>query len=131
MHDRPEFQAVLAQRSLPATMRAYARVGRLILDRVGRLIGAVLADGAGSDDELRAFLATIDGERRIGATAVVRHIAARFGLPEPLTEQHAVDHVWTVTAPELADRLIRRGGWSHDEYEAWLGTMLIAGLRPR
>ncbi|HEY7174162.1 MAG TPA: helix-turn-helix domain-containing protein, partial [Micromonosporaceae bacterium] len=28
MHDRPEFQAVLAQRSLPATMRAYARVGR-------------------------------------------------------------------------------------------------------
>lgn len=131
MRDRPEFQAVLAQRSVPATMRAYARVGRLIVDRVGQLLGAVLADGAGSDVELRAFLDTIDAERRVGATVVVRHVAARFGLPEALTEQRAIDHVWTVTAPELADRLIRRSGWSSAEYEAWLATMLIAGLRPR
>ncbi len=131
MNERPEFRAVLAQRSTAATLRAYATLSRLIAARIGELVGVLLAEGAGSDAELREFLATIDGERRIGNSGVVRHITERFGLPDGLSEQRAVDHVWTVTGPEVLERLVRRCGWSLDEYETWLAVALKAGFASR
>ncbi|MDP9117480.1 MAG: TetR/AcrR family transcriptional regulator [Actinomycetota bacterium] len=131
MNARPEFHAVMSQRSVPATLRAYAAMSRMIIGRVGPLLGAVFVDGAGSDAELRAFLATIDRERRAGNTGVVTHIRDRFGLPEGLSLQRAVDAIWTLTAPEVADRLVRRCGWSLDDYETWLANALISGFRTR
>ena len=128
MNERPEFRAVMAQPSTAATLRAYATLSRLIVGRVGELVGILLAEGPGSDSELREFLATIDTERRIGNSGVVRHIAERFGLPQGLVEQRAVDHVWTVAGPEVAGRLVRRCGWSLDEYETWLAAALLAGF---
>ncbi len=128
MSERPEWKRTVTQRTLPATLRAYASMGRLIVSRVGPLVGTVLAEGAGADADLANFLAAIDRERRIGDTAVVRHIADRFGLPTGLSEDRAIDHVWTLTALEVADRLVRRCGWSWDDYERWLGTQLTAGL---
>ena len=101
MTDRPEFRAVQSQRSVAATLRAYAAMSRMITGRVGSLLGAVFVDGAGSDAELRAFLATIDRERRAGNTGVVTRIRDRFGLPEGLSLERAVDATWTLTAPEM------------------------------
>lgn len=129
MNERPEFVRVTTQRSTSATLRAYAAVSRMIFERVGPLLGTVLAEGAGSDAELAAFLAKIDRERRIGNTGVVQHIADRFGLGDGVSLERAVDHVWTLTAPGNADRLVRRCGWSLDAYEHWLAAGLDAGLR--
>ncbi len=129
MSARPEFKRTLAQRTPAATLRAYAALGRLIVSRVGPLVGTVLAEGAGAD--LRDFLAAIDRERRMGNTALVRHIADRFGLPNGLSMDTAIDHVWTLTALDVADRLVRRCGWTWDQYERWLGTQLAAGFTSR
>jgi AcrR family transcriptional regulator len=129
MNDRPEIQRVMAQRSTAAALRAYAGVSRLICERVGPLLGVVLSEGAGADRELDAFVTRTDQERRIGNTGLVTHLAQRFGLPIGLSQQRAIDHVWTLTAPEVADRLIRRCGWSLDEYEQWLAHALVTGLR--
>lgn len=129
MNDRPEILRVRTQRSAAATLRAYAGFSTLIFRRVGPLLGAVLADGAGSDTELKTFLATIDAERRVGNTGVVQHLADRFGLPAGVVVERAVDHVWTLTSPEVADRLVRRCCWSLEAYEKWLATSLIGGLR--
>lgn len=129
MNDRPEIQAVRVQRSVASTLRAYAAVSRIITGRVGPLLGAVMAAGAGADTELRGFLDTIEGERRTGNTGVVRHIDERFGLPAGLSRDRAVDTVWTLTAPEIADRLVRRCGWSLDDYENWLADALVIGFR--
>lgn len=129
LNDRPEIARVIAQRSTAATLRAYAGVSRMLFERVGPLIGVVLTEGAGADAELGAFLATIDRERRIGNTGVVRHIAQRFGLGDGVDLEQAVDHVWTLTSAENADRLVHRCRWSLDAYEGWLGTGLISGLR--
>ncbi len=126
MRDRPEFRAVQSQNSLAATLRAYAAMSRMIVGRVGSLLGAVFLDGPGSDAELRAFLATIDRERRAGNTGVVTLIYDRFGLPDGLTLERAVDAVWTLTAPDIADRLVRQCGWSLDDYETWLANVLIS-----
>lgn len=129
LNDRPEIARVRAQRSASATLRAYAGVSRMVFERVGPLIGVVLAEGAGADTELGAFMATIDHERRIGNTGVVRHIADRFGLGDGVDPEPAVDHIWTLTSAENADRLVRRCGWSLDSYEGWLAVGLISGLR--
>jgi AcrR family transcriptional regulator len=127
--DRPEFARVLAQRSAAATLRAYAGVSRLIYERIGPLIGVVLTEGAGADAELAAFLATVDAERRVGNTGVVRHVADRFGLGEGVGVEEAVDHVWTITSADNAYRLVQRCGWSLDAYERWLADGLVSGLR--
>lgn len=128
MSERPEWKRTVTRRTLPATLRAYASMSRLIVSRVGPLVGVVLAEGAGADADLANFLAAIDRERRIGNTAVVQHIADRFGLPHGLSVDRAIDHVWTLTSLELADRLVRRCRWSWDDYERWLGTQMTAGL---
>lgn len=128
MNQRPEMARVRTQPDASSTLRAYAAFARLLLESTGPLLGAVLAEGAGSDAELSAFLATIDTERRIGNTGVVRHIAERFGLGDGVSPDRAVDLVWTLTAPENADRLVRRCRWSFDDYERWLSDALAAGL---
>lgn len=129
MNARPEMARVVAQHSRSATLRAYAGVSRMILERVGPLIWVVLAEGAGPDAELRDFLATIDRERRIGNTGVVEHIESRFGLGDGVSVERAVDLVWTLTSAENGDRLVRRCGWTPAAYEHWLAEGLIDGLR--
>ncbi|KAA9393214.1 TetR/AcrR family transcriptional regulator [Kocuria coralli] len=129
MRERPEIIRVTAQPDRSATLRAYAAAARTFIERTGPLIWMVLAEGAGQDAELRAFLETIDRERRIGNTGVVEHIANRFGLGDGVTVERAVDLVWTLTSPENADRLVRRCGWTPADYERWLAEGLVTGLR--
>lgn len=128
MNDRPEMIHVRTRDNAPETLRAYAAFARMLVARTGPLLGVVLAEGAGSDAELRAFLATIDRERRFGNTGVVRHIQQRFGLG-CMDLERAVDLIWTLTSPEIADRLVRRCGWSADDYQRWLADALVDGLR--
>ncbi|WP_298133974.1 TetR/AcrR family transcriptional regulator [Micropruina sp.] len=128
MNDRPEMIHVRTRDNAPETLRAYAAFARMLVARTGPLLGVVLAEGAGSDAELRAFLATIDRERRFGNTGVVRHIQQRFGLGG-MDLERAVDLIWTLTSPEIADRLVRRCGWSADDYQRWLADALVDGLR--
>lgn len=129
LNDRPEIAKVRSQRSAAATLRAYAGVSAMLYERLGPLLGVLLDEGPGSDAELAAFLATVDQERRIGNTGVVQHIAERFGLADGVTVERVVDHVWTLTAPDNADRLVRRCGWSLPAYERWLADGLVAQLR--
>ena len=128
MNDRPEMIHVRTRNDAPETLRAYAAFARMLVERTGPLLGVVLAEGAGSDAELSAFLATIDRERRFGNTGVVRHIQEHFGLGG-VDPERAIDLVWTLTSPEIADRLIRRCGWSADDYQRWLADALVDGLR--
>lgn len=50
---------------------------------------------------------------------VARHVADRFGLRPGLGAGEAADVLWTLTAPELVERLVHRRGRSLDRYEAW------------
>lgn len=119
MSDRPAFRAVAEAADASAYAVAYAAWVCAIWDRVGPLLGMILAEGPGGDRALEQFVATIEDERRRGNLAGLR------GLPKG--EQHAVvDAVWTLTAPEIYDRLVRRCGWSPRQYERWLARQLEA-----
>ena len=126
--ERPELRAVLEAGSAAECLRRYADVGVLFWERVGPLLGAVLPHGDGGDPVLADFTATIDRERRTGNGHLVHHVATRFGLPDHLPEPRAVDLVWTLTSPQVADLLVRRCGWSPADYGRWLGDGLVRDL---
>jgi AcrR family transcriptional regulator len=125
MIERPEFVAMTVATDPTTMLRAYAAFSRRIGERVGPLLAVLLAN---ADDDVRAFAATIDGERLRGNGITVTQLAKRFGLPKGMTRQRATDIVWALTAPELFDRLVRQRGWTLGEYERWLGDAMIAAL---
>lgn len=130
MSDRPEFAAVAEQPDGPATVRAYLALGRQLYDRLGGLLGILLVDGPGADPELRSFVDTIERERRAGNESVTRHLVATFGLPPGCGSERAADVLRTVTSYDVADRLIRRCGWTLDEYETWAGDVAVMSIWP-
>ena len=127
MNDRPEFQALADAPDAPSLLRAYAALSRRIADRVGPLLTVLLTN---SDNDVKAFATTIEGERLRGNATMVGHVVGRFGLPAGLTRQRAIDIVWTLTSPEVFDRLTRQRSWSAGDYERWLAAALIAALTP-
>ena len=128
MKDRPEMLAVRQAPTAAETLRRYVAFSRLLYERVGPLLSALSAAASSADATLAEFLATVDQERRIGNSAVVGHLHARFGLAAHLDIPHAVDVVWTLTSPQLADLLLRRCGWSVEAWAGWLADTLVHSL---
>lgn len=130
MSERPQFLAMRASPDAAAFLRAYAGVSRMIFEHVGPLLGALLEGGSGGDATLREFVATIDRERRTGNGHALDSLDVTHGIPTPPGRALLHDIMWTLMSPEVADRLIRRCGWSPDDYERWLGDQLVAAITP-
>lgn len=127
MSQRPEFLALRQSPDAATHVRLYAALARGLYERVGPLLATVL-DHAGADQGLADFVATIERERRTGNSHMVTALAERHGLPAGVDLETVVDRVWVLTAPELADRLLRRCGWHPDAYQAWLGDHLVLAV---
>ena len=128
MRDRPEFRALADATDLDAWSKAYAAWSRAITERVGPLLGALLAHGPGGDPILQDFVATIDNERRTGNRHSLRSLVERKLLSPDADIEHLVDAVWVLTAPDVYHRLVQQSGWSDSAYEAWLARHLRAAL---
>ena len=128
MGERPLARAILAADDGRECLALYARMGREMFERAGSLVAVVFVQGAGRDPDVRAFVEKIEGERAIGTAGIAAHVAARVGLREGLTAREAGDVLWTLTAPEIVDRLTRRRGWSLDRYETWLAAAMADAL---
>ena len=81
MSERPEFLAVGEAPGRDSFGRAYAAFSAGISRRVASLLGVLLADGAGNDKVLVAFVATIDGERLTGNARAMTLLEQKHGLP--------------------------------------------------
>jgi len=125
MNDRPEIKAVIAATTARECLRRYVELSQLLYSRVGPLLGALLAHGTGADPVLATLTATTDRERRAGNTMLVGHLARTFGLPEGWSVDRAVDLVWTMTSPQVADLMMVRCGWTLAAYGNWLSDSLI------
>jgi AcrR family transcriptional regulator len=128
MVERPIFAQIAAAPDAHSCLALYARVGREFFARAGPLVTVVFVEGAGRDPDLRAFIDKIEDERRAGTASLAHHVATRFGLRPGLTETEAADVLWTLTAPEVTDRFIRRRGWTLDRYERWLARTMADAL---
>jgi AcrR family transcriptional regulator len=111
-------------------LRLYARTGRNLVERAGPLIGVVFVQGAGRDPDVRAFAEKIEAERAIGTARIAAHVRDSFGLRPGLDVTQAGDILWALTSPELADRFLRRCGWTLDGHEAWLSRAMVDALLP-
>ncbi len=125
---RPEFQAMIAATDGRECLIRYAGIGRMLGERVLPLVSMLFAQAATGDPDLRAFVDTIEGERAFGTSATAAHVADRFGLRPGLDVRSAADVLWTLTAPDVSDRLVRRRGWGWDRFERWSGEAMADAL---
>jgi AcrR family transcriptional regulator len=130
MAERPAIQAMLAAPDPRQALALYARLGREIAQRTHRLVTVILAQAATGDAALTEFAAQIEAQRAVGTAATARHLASRFGLRPGLTEQAAADILWTLTAPDIVERLITQRNWPWDTYERWLADTMASSLLP-
>lgn len=126
--DRPMVVAIMEATDGRECLARYARMARMLGERISALLTMVLAQAAGGDSDLATFAEVTEGERSRGTTACAEHVAQRFGLRPGLDVEGAADVLWSMTAPELVDRLVRRRGWHWDRYEQWLGQTLAEAL---
>ena len=126
MSERPQFRAMGESATAEQFLDAYAAWCRLVSTRVAPILGPLLA--AGGDHGVGDFIATVESERRTGTAHAMTAFKTRFGLPRGLTLPRVVDQVWTLNAPEVHDRLVRRCGWSAAAYEGWLRRQLATVL---
>ncbi len=130
MAQRPAIQAMIAAPDPRQALALYARLGREIAQRTHRLVTVILAQAATGDAALTEFAAQIEAQRAIGTAATARHLASRFGLRTGLSEQAAADILWTLTAPDIVERLIIQRNWPWDTYERWLADTMASSLLP-
>jgi AcrR family transcriptional regulator len=123
--ERPYAKATMEATDGPECLRRYAAMARILGERVLPLYRVLLGQAAGGDPDLRAWVETIESERAVGSRAMIAHLAGRFGLREGLDPETAEDVLWTLNAPEVADRLVNRRGWSWERFEAWFAATLI------
>jgi AcrR family transcriptional regulator len=126
--ERPAFQAMLAETDGRRCLARYAGLSRQLWERAGPLVVKLLSQTAAGDADLRAFADTAEDQRATGTAVVAGHVAERFGLRSGLTVQEAADALWTLTAPEVLERLVVRRGWSLDRAEAWLADAMADAL---
>jgi AcrR family transcriptional regulator len=125
---RADAAAMGAAPDAAAALRIYARTGRRMLERAWPLLTTVYVQAPGVDAQVRAFVETVERERAVGMAAVAGALAERFGLRPGLSVAEAGDILWTLLAPETADRLLRHCGWSLDRYEAWIARTMTEAL---
>jgi hypothetical protein len=127
----PAYQAAVARvadDADPVTqIERTAEVARAIYEAEARELGDVRAM-AGFSPALRAIEAEFE-ERRLELQkpridALFRARRAR----RDLTREQARRVLWLLTAREVWRKLTVEGGWSGDEYEAWLRRTLVEAL---
>lgn len=128
MAERPLHRSMLAATNGRDFLRRYAAAGRVLSERALGLVTKMLAQAASGDTDLRSFVETIEAERAFGNLQSARYVAERFGLRDGLTVQDAADILWTLTSPDVADRLVNRRGWGWDKAEQWLGNAMADAL---
>jgi AcrR family transcriptional regulator len=94
-----------------------ARMAATISGRTCDLVRA-LTQGASADAALAQKLADLDARRR---GEIARFFEVVTSRPPTASE---LDEVWLLTSAEAFHMLVRRSGWTPQEYERWLADRL-------
>jgi AcrR family transcriptional regulator len=108
---------------------AYAHTQPGVWSRVGPLL-RVLDSAASSDPALQRLQADLAAQRLEGMRRLADLLDRQGKLRPGLPADRAADLVWTLCAQANFDALVGQRGWTHREYESWLGEMLAAAVLP-
>jgi AcrR family transcriptional regulator len=113
---RPEFAAIGRGRR-PVRVQAVARLLTAVQMRTAGL-AKVLRQAAPADEEIAEILrATRERQRQDVASALELFV----GRAPTIAER---DGVWALASPEVYLLLVEESGWTNDEYEAWIASVL-------
>jgi AcrR family transcriptional regulator len=130
MSARAPFQAILDDPDPHGKLQRYAHVSREIYDRLGPVARVLRAGAAAGDADLQQLVETTEQQRLTGTALLARHLDELGALRPGLSVEAAGHRLWALNAPELADGLTLRCGWSLDELEDWMAdSMAHAVLR--
>lgn len=122
--ERPEVVQMYALLDPAEFLRAYAALGRRVVERVGPLMLQIAAGAAGGEADLVEHQRVTDAERLVGTGMVVRRVAELGALSPGLSPDEARDRLWTLNSVQVWDLLTRSRGWTGDAYEAWIGDAM-------
>jgi AcrR family transcriptional regulator len=88
----------------------------------------LLRDVTDADAAASALFAEIEADRLARMAANAAALDRRGGLRPGVTRATARDLMWTYTAPDLYDLLVRRRGWSVGRYARFVTDAMVAGL---
>ncbi len=121
------YRAVLDERDPAKQLRLNARNSRLGKERVGDL-AEVIHTAAPLDSEIAALWNRINAEYKDNQRAIVESIKKKRALAHGLDVDRATDILWLLNHPTTWSLLVRRSGWTPDEYERWTGDSACAQL---
>jgi len=127
--DRPEAQAARDEPDLVAQVRAFARLGRGLMERSSAIMH-VLATAAQVDSDAAQLMEQIRRQRRTGQSRIVAALSARDAPDPELEFSEAVDITYVAMSPDVHRILTVECGWTNERYEQWLVRSLRALLRP-
>ena len=130
MGRRPEFLAMERETDPSAFLHHYARIGAMLMQRLGPFYARIREGAGAGDPDLVALLATTARERLVGATEVVGSLLKLGSLRPGLSAGRARDIVWTHTSYEMWDLLVNQRGWSARAYADYLGGSMSRALLP-
>lgn len=131
MADRPEMRRLREETDPRELLMVYARVGLLLLERLGPLVRVLVAGARDGDPDLRAYLDTVNGERLAGTTMTARRLAALGALRGGLSVQRAADAIWMLNSVEVWSLLTEQRGWSGADYAEWVGRAMADAVLTR
>jgi AcrR family transcriptional regulator len=130
LSQRPQIAAIIAEPDPRRKVALYVHLGRVVTERVGRLLATLRAAATAGDADVADLITTTDRERLAGAEGFVRHLAAADALRPGLTMERATDAVWILLNPAILLQLTDDRGWTPDQAEEWLTNQLHTALLP-
>jgi AcrR family transcriptional regulator len=119
------FREQLEEPTAERQLRLIARNARRMYDRAGQLLEVVRA-AAASDRDIEALWRAINNERLGRARSSAESLASKAKLRTTVGE--AALTLWALSIPELYVLQIRAAGLKADDYERWLGDLLVTAL---
>jgi AcrR family transcriptional regulator len=126
--EREDVRDVGSRSDPRALLDGYGQLAGAILERLGPVMSVVVAGAAAGDPDLRHHLEVADSERLTGAQSWAGKLSSLGALRPGLTVDRARDIIWAINSVQTWDLLVRRRGWSTQDYAAWLGEALAEVL---
>lgn len=131
LNARPEWTAMMAEETTTGLLLRYSTIVRGLYERLGPLLGVLLLAARSGEPDLQAFGDETDQQRLLGAGRIIDAVVERDALRAGLDREQGIDVVWTLNSPDVYQLLRGARGWSHDDYESWLGRSLVDALLER
>lgn len=108
-------------------VRGWARLTTEVAPRAAPIL-LLVRDAATVDTAMRRLLAELDDTRHRRMTDNAQFLHSTGHLRPGVTTQMAADLLWSVTAPEMFELLVRRRRWSIEQYADFVYNTIAHGL---